>query len=75
MLSNLGNNKAAFIRVNLMCELMSWLVCVCVCVHGCDVKPETAEVHVGPAAASELHEGNHQHGNTQRLWLHKEAPS
>lgn len=56
-----------------MCELMSWLLCVCV--HVCDVKPETAEVHVGPAAASELHEGNHQHGNTQRLWLHEEALS
>lgn len=56
-----------------MCEhcFLLWLLCVRVC----NVKPETAEVHGGPTAASELHEGNHQHGNTRRLWLHEEAPS
>lgn len=47
--------------------------CVCVCV--CNVTPETAGVHVSPTAASELHKGNHQRGNTQHLWLHEEAPS
>lgn len=48
-----------------MCELI-------VCVRQ---KPETVEVRAGPTAASERLEGNHQHGNTRRLWLHEEAPS
>lgn len=45
------------------------------CVRVCNITPETAGVHVSPTAASELHKGNHQRGNTQHLWLHEEAPS
>ena len=43
--------------------------------HVSNIKPETEEVREGPTAASGLHEGNHQHGNTRHLWLHEEDPS
>lgn len=54
-----------------VCAVLIAMSCVCVC----NVTPETEEVRVDPTAAYELRDGNHQHGNTRRLWLHEEAPS
>lgn len=50
-----------------------WLGGVCVCL--CNAAPETAGVHTSPTAASERHNWNPPHENTQRLWLHEQVQS